>query len=149
MIDLNKFDKSKFTNVPFIKRVPKPWGYELIFTPDNLPYSGKILHIEAGKRLSLQVHDEKQETYWLADGRCNLVIENIKGELETIEMEKGKGYTTQIGQRHRHAAITDCDIFESAMAESGTTWRLEDDYSRPDETEELREDPNRGWNKNE
>ena len=89
---LKTVDKSTFTNESYIKRVEKPWGYELIFTPENLPYTGKIMHIEAGKRLSLQIHDTKQESYWLASGKCNLVIENTNGEMETIFMEKGKVY---------------------------------------------------------
>jgi mannose-6-phosphate isomerase-like protein (cupin superfamily) len=139
-------DKAGFTNQPFIKKVEKPWGYEMIFTPDNLPYTGKIMHIEAGKRLSLQIHDTKQESYWLSSGECNLVIENTKGEMEIIKMEKGVGYTMMVGQKHRHQAVTDCDVFEVSTPENGNTYRLEDDYARPTETEELRKDPNRGWN---
>lgn len=138
MTDLPQFDKSKFTNAPYIKRVEKPWGYELHWVPEGLPYMGKVLHIDAGKRLSLQAHDQKQETYWLLSGECNLIIENAKGELETIKLQKGKGYTTMIGQRHRHQAVTDCDVVEVSTSEVGTTWRLEDDYNRPDETPKQR-----------
>jgi mannose-6-phosphate isomerase len=145
MFDPNQFDKSTFTNQPFIKRVEKPWGYELIFTPDDLPYTGKIMHVDAGKRQSLQVHDKKQETYFLATGRGGVIIENSKGDLEEIEFEKGKGYTTMVGQKHRIFAITDCDVWEVSTPEEGTTYRLEDDYNRPDETEEVRSQPNRGW----
>ncbi len=143
---LKERDTSSFTNTPYIKRVEKPWGYELIFTPENLSYTGKIMHINAGKRLSLQVHDKKQESYWLADGECNLIIENSEGELEVIKMEKGHGYTMQIGQKHRHQAVVDCDVLEVSTPELGNTYRLEDDYARPTETGELRKDPNRGWN---
>ncbi len=146
MPNLKKFDKSKFSTQPYVKRVEKPWGYEIHWVPEGLSYMGKILHIDAGRRLSMQVHDQKQETYWLLNGECNLILENEKGELETVKLEKGQGYTTQVGQRHRHQAVTDCDIVEASTAELGTTWRLEDDYSRPNETEELRKDPNRGWN---
>ncbi|OGH87480.1 MAG: hypothetical protein A3J93_03025 [Candidatus Magasanikbacteria bacterium RIFOXYC2_FULL_42_28] len=138
MIDLNQFDKSKFVNTPYILKVEKPWGYELIFTQANLPYVGKILHINAGKRLSLQIHDKKEETGFIVSGRCNLIIENTRGEMETIEMMPNNGYTVKIGQRHRYQAITDCDIFEVSTPEIGTTYRLEDDYKRPDETENLR-----------
>jgi|SRR5579884_3802820 len=146
MIDPKQFDKSKFTTTPYVRKVPKPWGYELHWVPDGMSYMGKILHIQAGKRLSLQIHDKKQETYWLLNGECDLVMENTKGELEIIHMQKGVGYTTQIGQKHRHQAVTDCDVVEASTGEIGTTWRLEDDYHRPDETEELRKQPNRGWN---
>lgn len=138
MIDLATVDKSAFVNNPFVKRVEKPWGYELIFTPDSLPYTGKILHINAGKRLSLQVHDKKQETQILINGQCNLLAEDQAGEMQTISMEPQKSYTSAFLQRHRLQAVTDCDIFEVSTPEIGTTYRLEDDYKRPDETEELR-----------
>lgn len=131
---------------PYIKRVEKPWGYELHFVPSNLPYMGKIMHIKAGKRLSLQIHDQKIESYYLASGECDLNVENDKGEMEIIHMEKGQGYTVMPGKKHRHQAVTDCDVFESSTPEIGKTIRLEDDYSRPDETDEIRKDLNRGWN---
>ena len=136
--DSSKFDKSTFTNLGYAKKVEKPWGYEIHWVPDGMPYMGKVLHIDAGKRLSLQAHDQKQETYWLANGECNLIVDNNHGELETIKLETGKGYTTKPGQRHRHQAVTDCDIIEVSMPEGGITWRLEDDYARPHETDEQR-----------
>lgn len=138
MIDLSKIDKSKFSNKPYIKKVEKPWGYEIHWVPEGMEYMGKILHIEAGKRLSMQIHDQKQETYWLLSGECDLIMENQEGELDTIHMQKGVSYTTMIGQRHRHHAVTDCDIMEASTPEKGTTLRLEDDYKRPDETPEQR-----------
>ena len=138
MIDLNTFDKSTFTTNPYVRKIDKPWGYEIHWVPEGMPYMGKLLHIDGGKRLSLQVHDQKQESYWLINGKCNLIMDNEKGELSTIQMVKGKGYTTRVGQRHRHQAVTDCDIIEVSMPESGNTWRLEDDFARPDETPEQR-----------
>jgi len=121
-------------------QINKPWGYEIILTETGLPYVGKILHIEVGKRLSLQIHDAKKETSCLINGRCNLIIENEIGELETLEMEKQKGYTININQKHRYLAITDCDVYEVSTPEIGITYRLEDDYARPNETEEIRKE---------
>lgn len=138
MIDLSKFDKTAFDKKPFLKKVVKPWGYELIFTSDDLTYTGKILHVNAGGRLSLQVHDEKQETQMLVNGRCYRFADNTQGELVKEEMQKEVGYTSMVGQRHRLEAITDCDIYEVSTPEKGVTYRLEDDYSRPDETEDMR-----------
>jgi oxalate decarboxylase/phosphoglucose isomerase-like protein (cupin superfamily) len=144
---LKTVDKANFSTKPFVQKIPKPWGYELKFTPNGLPYSGKIEHIEAGKRLSLQIHDYKMESYILISGECNLILEDEKGEMLTISMQKGVGYTVKPGQKHRHHAITDCDVVEAAMAEGGNTYRLDDDYTRPTETEELRKDPSRGWDR--
>lgn len=130
---------------PYVKRVEKPWGYEIHWTPSNLPYMGKILHINAGKRLSLQIHDQKQETWYMMKGRAMLVWDNENGQLIETELQYGQGYTCKIGQRHRLVGITDCDVIEVSTPEIGTTERLEDDYSRSNETEELRKLKNRGW----
>ncbi|MBI2034335.1 MAG: cupin [Candidatus Levybacteria bacterium] len=138
MIDLSQFDKKKFINTPFLKKIEKPWGYEIIFTPPDLPYTGKIIHVNAGKRLSLQVHDKKQESWILKNGRAKVIWDNNRGELVETELEQESGFTCAIGQRHRLVGITECDIFEVSTPEIGTTYRLEDDYKRPDETEELR-----------
>jgi len=54
------------------------------------------------------------------------------------ELQPGQGYSTQVGQKHRLIGITDTDIIEVSTPEAGTTWRLEDDYARPDETPEQR-----------
>lgn len=148
MFDSNQFDKSKFINESYAKRVEKPWGYEIHWVPENKPYMGKILHIDAGKRISLQIHDKKEESWLLINGQAKVICDNTKGEMVEIELEKGKGFNCQIGQRHRLMAITDCDIVEASTPEIGTTYRLDDDYKRPDETEELRKQDNRGWNSN-
>lgn len=138
MIDLSKFDKSKFDNKAYVLRVEKPWGYELHWVPDDKPYIGKLLHINAGAKLSLQVHDEKQESWFLVSGDAKVVWDNNKGELIETVLKPGFGFTTQVGQRHRLVGETDSDIIEVSTPELGTTFRLEDDYNRPDETPEQR-----------
>jgi mannose-6-phosphate isomerase-like protein (cupin superfamily) len=100
---------------------------------------GKVLHINAGARLSLQVHDEKQESWFITSGEAAVIWENNKGELVETKLEAGVGYSTKIGQKHRLKGITDCDILEVSTPELGTTWRLDDDYARPHETPEQRE----------
>lgn len=140
MIDLSQFDKKTFITDHFVKKVIKPWGYEIIFTPPDLPYTGKIIHVNEGKRLSLQAHDKKQESWTLLKGRGKVIWETSEGALIETEFISGQGYTCKLGQRHRLAGITDCDILEVSTPELGTTYRLEDDYARPDETEKMRED---------
>lgn len=132
------YDPSAFSIQPYVKRIEKPWGYELHWVPDDAPYIGKVLHINKGARLSLQVHDEKQESWFLGSGEAAVIWENEKGELVETKLEPGQGYSTKIGQKHRLKAITDCDIIEVSTPEAGTTWRLEDDYTRPHETPEQR-----------
>lgn len=132
------FDPKNFSNLPYIKKVEKPWGYELHWVPEDKPYMGKLLHINKDARLSLQYHDQKQESWFIINGRGKVIWDNDKGELIETELQKGQGYTCCIGQRHRLAGITDCDIIEVSTSEIGTTFRLEDDYKRPDETPEQR-----------
>jgi len=138
MSDIPTFDPSDFNNNPYVKRAEKPWGYELHWVPEGEAYMGKVLHINEGARLSLQIHDKKQESYFIIKGRASLIWDDDKGELVETELQPGVGYTTRIGQRHRLAGITDCDIIEVSTPEAGTTWRLEDDYARPDQTPEER-----------
>ncbi|MDB5171207.1 MAG: cupin protein [Candidatus Saccharibacteria bacterium] len=134
-----RFDASNFSTEPYVKRVEKPWGYELHWVREDAPYMGKIIHINAGARLSLQLHDEKQESWLVMSGQAAVIWENSAGELIQTELVPGQGYSTKLGQRHRLVGVTDCDIVEVSSPELGTTWRLEDDYARPHETEEQRE----------
>jgi mannose-6-phosphate isomerase-like protein (cupin superfamily) len=132
------FDPNDFSTEPYVKKVEKPWGYELHWVPEGKPYIAKIEHVNAGARMSLQVHDQKEESWFLMSGRAAVIWENGKGELVETELRPGMGYSTNIGQRHRLVGITDCDIIEASTPEKGTTWRLEDDYERPNETPEQR-----------
>lgn len=138
MPQLPRFDPATFSVESYVKRVEKPWGYELHWVPPDAPYMGKIIHVNAGARLSLQSHDEKQESWLLVAGRAAVIWENARGELEQTELLPGQGYGTKLGQRHRLVGLSDCDIVEVSTPERGTTWRLEDDYARPNETPEQR-----------
>ena len=129
---------------PTAKRIEKPWGWELIWAEGHA-YTGKLLHINAGKRISLQYHDEKIETQCLVSGRALLVAEDADGIMREIVMEPGKGYTIVPFQLHRLVAIEDSEVYEVSTVESGTTVRVDDDYKRPDETPEMRTSHNRGW----
>ena len=134
------FDPSGFSTDPASRRIKKPWGFEVLLTPEEAPYAAKLIHVEAGKRLSLQVHDIKVETQTLIDGKGFLVLEGPDGQLEEVWLKPNVGYHIAVGQRHRLCAAPDQDVtvFEASTPEIGTTWRLDDDYRRPHETEEVR-----------
>ncbi len=138
-------DPATFSTDPYAKVVPKPWGEEIHLAPETEPYMMKIIKIKAGCRLSLQAHDKKTESWTLLRGDAAVLVEDASGELIQIPLKTELGYTSRLGQRHRLVGITDCEILEASTPELGTTFRLEDDYARPDETEALRQDPNRGW----
>ncbi len=133
-----------FSTEPYQRKVNKPWGHEIHFTPDNLPYMGKLLHVDEGKRLSLQVHDVKRESWFLASGSMILIIEDANGDMQEIDMKPGQGYTCALGQKHRlKGGVGGGDVFEVSTPELGNTFRLEDDFSRDTETEEAREERNK------
>lgn len=134
-----QFDPRSFSTNAYSKRVDKPWGYEIHWVTADAPYMGKIIHINAGARLSLQVHDEKQESWLVISGQAAVLWENAAGELVHTDLQLGQGYSTKLGQKHRLIGVTDCDIVEVSTPELGTTWRLEDDYARPHETPEQRQ----------
>lgn len=138
-------EKSNFSIIPFQARIEKPWGFEIHFTPKDFAHTGKILFVFAGKKLSFQYHDEKEETICLYSGEALIWLENSKGEIEKIPMELQKGYVVKPFQKHRVEAVKDSFLLEASSPETGTTVRLEDDYKRPDENESMRAEENRGW----
>jgi quercetin dioxygenase-like cupin family protein len=112
-----------------LRRVPKPWGHEDIWA-HTARYVGKILRIQAGKRLSLQYHQVKDETILVLRGRLRLELENDAGQIESIELAAGEGRHIAPGRRHRFAAIEDCDLVEVSTPELDDVVRVEDDFGR-------------------
>ena len=109
-------------------RVDKPWGYELIWAHTDR-YVGKILHITKGHKLSLQYHEVKDETIFVAKGEMDLVIvEN--GVERTEKMLEGDFRHLPTGTIHRMVAVEDCDVFEVSTPELDDVVRLQDEYGR-------------------
>ena len=110
-------------------RVDKPWGYEIrwAITPR---YLGKVLHINRGEALSLQYHEQKDETLYVVSGELDFELENAGGALETHRLEPGDAVHVGPGRRHRMTAVEDCDLFEVSTAEIDDVVRLEDRYGR-------------------
>ena len=115
---------------PGVFRVDKPWGYELLWAKTDR-YVGKIIHVHAGHALSLQYHNQKTETVYLASGR--LLYELQEGErLVGRELSPGDRIHVPAGTVHRMTAIEDSDIFEVSTPELDDVVRLEDRYGRAD-----------------
>jgi len=111
------------------RRVEKPWGYELIFAHTDR-YAGKILHVNAGEALSLQYHEEKDETLYLQAGEYELFVEH-EGEMLQLQMKVGDVYHIRPETRHRMIAGPEgCDILEVSTPELQDVVRLEDRYGR-------------------
>ena len=111
-----------------MRRVDKPWGYELIFAETDR-YVGKILHIHRGEQLSRQYHVKKDETILVSAGELDLEI----GPTERVErrrLAQGEAFHITPGTIHRMVAVTDVDIFEVSTPELDDVVRLEDRYGR-------------------
>ena len=112
-----------------IRRVDKPWGYELIFAHTDR-YVGKILHVNAGQALSLQYHEVKDETLYLAEGEVELVVEENGGMVSRV-LRGGDSYRIVPYTKHRMiAGENGCDIIEVSTPELDDVVRLEDRYGR-------------------
>ena len=112
-----------------MRKVEKPWGHELIWA-EAKSYVGKILHIKAGERLSLQYHEVKEETILISKGRMKL--EHYKeGEApQFLEMKELDSFHIPPRLRHRMIAIEDTDVFEVSTPHLDDVVRLEDHYGR-------------------
>ena len=111
------------------RRIPKPWGHELIWTQTER-YVGKLIVIEAGKRLSLQKHLRKDESILVISGRMRLSLETDDGTLEEIEMGPGDHRRIPTGRIHRFSAIELTELVEVSTPELDDVIRIEDDFGR-------------------
>jgi mannose-6-phosphate isomerase len=111
------------------RRVDKPWGHELIWAHTDR-YVGKILVIEAGKRLSLQRHLVKDESILVSAGLLRLHLEDDEGTLVIEELGPGEHRHVPTGRVHRYEAIERCTLIEVSTPELDDVVRLEDDFGR-------------------
>ena len=117
-----------------VTRVEKPWGYELIWA-ETQDYVGKVLHIQKGHRLSLQYHQIKDESIFIAKGELVLVFEDDRGQLINVSLNAGEAHHIPVGRKHRMIAVEDTDVFEVSTPHLQDVVRLEDSYGRiKDET---------------
>jgi len=112
-----------------LRRVPKPWGHELIWALTDR-YCGKVLVIEAGKRLSLQKHVAKDESIYVLSGRLLLYLEDDGGDVRQVELGPGEARHVPTGRIHRYEALERTELFEVSTPELDDVVRLSDDYGR-------------------
>ena len=111
------------------RRVDKPWGHELIWALTDR-YCGKILVIETGRRLSLQYHEQKDESILVVSGRLRLLLDDDDGVLTDRELGAGESAHIAVGRRHRYEAIERVELIEVSTPELGDVVRIEDDFGR-------------------
>ncbi len=112
------------------RRVEKPWGWELIWA-DTDRYVGKILFVAAGRSLSLQYHERKDESWYVQSGRAKLEL-GSSGDavLNEVVIGLGEAFHYPPGTVHRVTALEDTTILEVSTPDLDDVVRLADDYGR-------------------
>ena len=110
-------------------RVAKPWGWEHRFAITDR-YLGKVIHVNRGEMLSLQYHQQKDETLLLVKGIMDLELEDDQGQMHTHRLTPGMVRRIVPGRKHRMIAVDDCEFFEVSSPEIDDVVRLEDKYGR-------------------
>ena len=116
-------------------RVEKPWGYELIWAKAE-GYAGKVLFVRAGQALSLQFHREKDESWYVLEGRAEVQLGEVgEAVLKTEIVGPGTAFRFRPGTVHRVRAVEDTTILEVSTPELEDIVRLEDEYGREGTTQ--------------
>jgi mannose-6-phosphate isomerase-like protein (cupin superfamily) len=111
------------------REIPKPWGSEVWFAHTE-HYAGKILRVREGARLSIQYHEEKDETSYVLNGRV-LVSQGESAErLRDRELGPGESWRNTARLVHTLEAIEDAEILEVSTPQLDDVVRLEDRYGR-------------------
>jgi mannose-6-phosphate isomerase len=116
------------------RHVVKPWGYEIWWAVTD-QYVGKILHVNKGHRLSLQYHEQKDETSYLLFGRLLLVQGASVDSLTEREIVPGQAWRVRPGLIHTIEAREDSDVLEASTPFLDDVIRLKDNYGRQGTTE--------------
>jgi mannose-6-phosphate isomerase len=113
-----------------VRHVPKPWGHETIWAHTDR-YVGKILHVKAGEKLSVQYHEHKDETVHLLSGEMKYWVQ-MPGDTELRDQRLVAGESFRITPHTIHAieAVTDIDVLEASTPELDDVVRLKDRYGR-------------------
>lgn len=111
------------------RRVEKPWGHELWWAETDA-YAGKLLFVNAGQRLSLQLHREKDETSYLLSGRLRLTQGPSAETLEESEVAPGEAWRNEPGTVHTIEALEDSVVLEVSTPHLDDVVRLQDRYGR-------------------
>ena len=129
--NLERLDRFAFEPV----RVEKPWGHELIWAKAE-GYAGKLLVVRAGQALSLQFHREKDESWYILEGKAELELgEAGQAVLQTEVVGPGASFRLRPGTVHRVRAVEDTTILEVSTPQLDDIVRLEDSYGREGTTE--------------
>mgnify|MGYP003154360946 FL=1 len=107
--------------------VEKPWGFENIWAETN-EYVAKMLHIEPKQRLSLQYHENKEETVYVLEGT---LLNWTDEESPPQKYNTGQVLHVRPNQIHRFGAGKEfVRLMEVSTPHLDDVVRLADDYKR-------------------
>jgi mannose-6-phosphate isomerase-like protein (cupin superfamily) len=113
-----------------VRIVGKPWGHEEHFALADGLYCGKVLYIKAGHALSLQLHENKDETVAVQHGHVILDIGRSEDTLDTFDLLPGESVRITPTTVHRMTAVADSYVLEASTTELDDVIRLADRYGR-------------------
>jgi len=106
-------------------RIDKPWGYEEILV-QNQHYVLKMICINEGHRISLQMHVYKKESWYILEGNGSATLGDTM-----FNIRPGKFIDIDKGIVHRiFAGKGNILLLEVSTPELNDVVRLEDDYGR-------------------
>jgi mannose-6-phosphate isomerase-like protein (cupin superfamily) len=115
------------------ERMEKPWGYELIWALTE-EYAGKLLFVNAGHQLSLQFHKQKDESWYVLEGRAELEFAGAGEKGTSTEVvAAGAAFRITPGTVHRIRALEDTLVLEVSTPHLDDVVRLEDAYGRAEQ----------------
>jgi mannose-6-phosphate isomerase-like protein (cupin superfamily) len=103
--------------------VGKGWGSELIWATND-KYCGKLLKFNTGARFSMHFHAHKDETWYVLDGRFEVItIDTKDAHQDSSILTSGDVWRNQPLEPHQLVCIEAGTIIEVSTADS-----VEDNY---------------------
>jgi len=124
-IDITKVNKLDLGSY----KVEKPWGYEIWYEINEF-YAFKMIHMKAGFRSSLQLHEKKIEANRIITGKAEVLLEDESGNLQSRIYDAGDGWVVPVRKKHRVIAITDYVAIEVSTPHLDDVIRFQDDSNR-------------------
>ena len=111
----------------------RPWGgFEVLYEDDTCKV--KKIGVNPNSRLSYQYHNHRRECWTVTSGLLTIVLDD-----DIVERKVGESIKIPLGAKHRawnrsDEPVTFIEVQTGESFEEEDIVRLEDDYSRVDET---------------